>query len=59
MIGFVYQVVCECFEYLVIIFVMCVLIGLVGDISVDGGGIYYVLLGFFYCFGVGWVIGGM
>ena len=35
------------------------LTGLAGDISADGGGIYYALLGFLHRFGVGRVIGGM
>ncbi|WP_422768422.1 FAD-dependent oxidoreductase, partial [Pseudomonas aeruginosa] len=38
---------------------MCALTGLAGDISSDGGGSYYALLGFLHRFGVGRVIGGM
>jgi phytoene dehydrogenase-like protein len=38
---------------------MCALTGLAGDISADGGGIYYALLGFLHRFGVGRVLGGM
>ena len=49
----------ERFEHPVTISAMCALTGLAGDITADGGGIYYALLGFLHRFGVGRVIGGM
>ncbi len=59
MTGSAHQAARERFEHPVTISAMCALTGLAGDISADGGGIYYALLGFLHRFGVGRVIGGM
>src|SRR5690606_9912159 len=59
MTGSALQAARERFEHPVTISAMCALTGLAGDISADGGGIYYALLGFLHRFGVGRVLGGM
>ena len=59
MTGSAHQAARERFEHPVTISAMCALTGLAGDISADGGGIYYALLGFLHRFGVGRVSGGM
>jgi phytoene dehydrogenase-like protein len=59
MTGSAHQAARERFEHPVTISAMCALTGLAGDISADGGGIYYALLGFLHRFGVGRVVGGM
>lgn len=59
MTGSARQAARERFVHPVTISAMCALTGLAGDISADGGGIYYALLGFLHRFGVGRVIGGM
>ena len=59
MTGSALQAARERFEHPVTISAMCALTGLAGDISADGGGIYYALLGFLHRFGVGRVMGGM
>lgn len=59
MTGSAHQAARERFEHPVTISAMCALTGLAGDISADGGGIYYALLGFLHRFGVGRVMGGM
>lgn len=57
--GSAHQAARERFEHPVTISAMCALTGLAGDITADGGGIYYALLGFLHRFGVGRVLGGM
>ncbi|WP_286977399.1 NAD(P)/FAD-dependent oxidoreductase [Pseudomonas sp.] len=59
MTGSAQQAARERFEHPVTISAMCALTGLAGDITADGGGIYYALLGFLHRFGVGRVVGGM
>lgn len=59
MTGSAHQAARERFEHPVTISAMCALTGLAGDITADGGGIYYALLGFLHKFGVGRVLGGM
>lgn len=59
MTGSAHQAARERFEHPVTISAMCALTGLAGDITADGGGIYYALLGFLHRFGVGRVLGGM
>lgn len=59
MTGSAHQAARERFEHPVTISAMCALTGLAGDITADGGGIYYALLGFLHRFGVGRVRGGM
>src|SRR5690606_16746216 len=59
MTGSAHQAARERFEHPVTISAMCALTGLAGDISADGGGIYYALLGFLHRFGVGRVLGGL
>lgn len=59
MTGSAHQAARERFEHPVTISAMCALTGLAGDITADGGGIYYALLGFLHRFGVGRVAGGM
>ena len=59
MTGSAHQAARERFEHPVTISAMCALTGLAGDITADGGGIYYALLGFLHRFGVGRVSGGM
>src|SRR3546814_9718842 len=59
MTGSALQAARERFEHPVTLSAMCALTGLAGDISADGGGIYYALLGFLHRFGVGRVMGGM
>ncbi|MBD1552565.1 phytoene desaturase family protein [Pseudomonas typographi] len=59
MTGSAHQAARERFEHPVTVSAMCALTGLAGDISADGGGIYYALLGFLHRFGVGRVVGGM
>src|SRR5690606_34203579 len=58
MTGSAHQAARERFEHPVTISAMCALTGLAGDITADGGGIYYALLGFLHRFGVGRVRGG-
>lgn len=59
MTGSAHQAARERFEHPVTISAMCALTGLAGDITADGGGIYYALLGFLHRFGVARVMGGM
>ncbi|APO83290.1 NAD(P)/FAD-dependent oxidoreductase [Pseudomonas sp. GD03817] len=59
MTGSALQAARERFEHPITRSAMCALTGLAGDITADGGGIYYALLGFLHRFGVGRVMGGM
>src|SRR3546814_16862762 len=58
MTGSAHQAARERFEPPVTLSAMCALPGLAGDISADGGGIYYALLVFLHRFGVGGCMGG-
>ena len=59
MTGSAYQAIVERFEHPVTISAMCCLLGAAGPLTVDGTGIYFILLGFLHRFGVGRVVGGM